>query len=235
MLDTSELETYRSLWKRSKTTPRGFFKSYRAESHLGDIFQVDFNFHENLVRLTLEPASEKGRSYTSTIKRGTIIRERDVFNGVNASLRRKFYPFKDVFSCVPDEDIISTIGGVYDISRVSLGKRVNEPVVAIAEEKVDLKTGEKKDSLWTRFQKSYVDLRERIVDDIYDSILGTSLCVAIYLHFFDYVVLGFSLGFMGIFFGGLDWLVRNRTPFYLKVLSFMVFGSYYFYTGYTRF
>ena len=36
-------------------------------------------------------------------------------------------------------------------------------------------------------------------------------------------------------FGGLDWILRNRTPFYLKVMSFLSFGGYYFYTGFTRF
>ncbi|HNB98610.1 MAG TPA: hypothetical protein PLS71_10230, partial [Leptospiraceae bacterium] len=86
-----------------------------------------------------------------------------------------------------------------------------------------------------RAKDSYADFKIRFLDDLYDSILGVSVCLAIYLHFFDYVVLGFSLAFMGVFFGGLDWILRNRTPFYLKVMSFLSFGGYYFYTGFTRF
>jgi hypothetical protein len=86
-----------------------------------------------------------------------------------------------------------------------------------------------------RVKASYAELKLRFLDDLYDSILGVSVCLAIYLHFFDYVVLGFSLAFMGILFGGFDWILRNRTPFYLKVMSFLSFGGYYFYTGFTRF
>jgi hypothetical protein len=237
MLYDSDFEGFRTWWKRSKSPARGYFKSYRAVSPMGDVFLVDYNFHESLVRLSLEPASEKGRTYTTTIKKGTIIRERDVFNAINTSLKRKFIPFRDVFSCIPDDDVLTSIGGVYDISRVSLGKKVQDasnPVLTESES-VSLpgKTyfGKFTDSL----KASYIEFKFRFLDDLYDSILGVSVCVAIYLHFFDYVVLGFSLAFMGILFGGLDWILRNRTPFYLKVMSFISFGGYYFYTGFTRF
>lgn len=238
MLYDSDYEGFRTWWKRSKTPARGYFKSYRAVSPVGDVFVVDYNFHENLVRLSLEPASEKGRAYTATIKKGTIIRERDVFNAANTSLKKKFYPFRNIFSCIPDDDVLNSIGGVYDISKVSLGKKVQEDASSYIPEaeSVVVPTGE---SFFKRFlgkaKESYVEFKIRFLDDLYDSILGVSVCLAIYLHFFDYVVLGFSLAFMGVFFGGLDWILRNRTPFYLKVMSFLSFGGYYFYTGFTRF
>ena len=239
MLYESDYEGFRAWWKRSKSPARGYFKSYRAVSPIGDVFVVDYNFHENLVRLSLEPASEKGRTYTTTIKKGTIIRERDVFNATNASLKRKFIPFRDVFSCIPDDDVLTSIGGVYDISKVSLGKRTQDDAlspISIESESVVSNTGRTYvGRIADRIKASYVELKLRFLDDLYDSILGVSVCLAIYLHFFDYVVLGFSLAFMGILFGGLDWILRNRTPFYLKVMSFLSFGGYYFYTGFTRF
>lgn len=239
MLYDSDYEGFRTWWKRSKNPARGYFKSYRAVSPVGDVFVVDYNFHENLVRLSLEPASEKGRTYTTTIKKGTIIRERDVFNATNASLKRKFIPFRDIFSCIPDDDVLNSIGGVYDISRVSLGKKVQDSMPSVVTDSIETSPGFVGKSPFKKFKdrlaKSYFDFKIRFLDDLYDSILGVSVCVAIYLHFFDYVVLGFSLAFMGILFGGLDWILRNRTPFYLKVMSFMTFGGYYFYTGFTRF
>lgn len=110
---------------------------------------------------------------------------------------------------------------------------------SVASDSIETTTGFVRNSPLKKFKdrlaKSYFDFKIRFLDDLYDSILGVSVCVAIYLHFFDYVVLGFSLAFMGILFGGLDWILRNRTPFYLKVMSFMTFGGYYFYTGFTRF
>lgn len=240
MLYDSDYEGFRTWWKRSAKPARGYFKSYRAVSPVGDVFLVDYNFHENLVRLSLEPASEKGRTYTTTIKNGTIIRERDVLNAVNTSLRKKFYPFRNIFSCIPDDDVLTSIGGVYDISRVSLGKRNQDSsgYVGVEQSQDTMSNPQKRDYITNLSQKlksSYADFRIRFLDDLYDSILGISVCLAIYLHFFDYVVLGFSLAFMGILFGGFDWILRNRTPFYLKVMSFLSFGGYYFYTGFTRF
>lgn len=238
MLYESDYEGFRAWWNRSKSPARGYFKSYRAVSPIGDVFVVDYNFHENLVRLSLEPASEKGRTYTTTIKKGTIIRERDVFNATNASLKRKFIPFRDVFSCIPDDDVLTSIGGVYDISKVSLGKRAQDAPSQVTVESEFLVGNTGKTNfrrIADRVKASYAELKLRFLDDLYDSILGVSVCLAIYLHFFDYVVLGFSLAFMGILFGGFDWILRNRTPFYLKVMSFLSFGGYYFYTGFTRF
>ncbi|MBP9885342.1 MAG: hypothetical protein KBF93_03535 [Leptospiraceae bacterium] len=241
MLYDSDYEGFRTWWKRSKSPARGYFKSYRAVSPSGDVFLVDYNFHENLVRLSLEPASEKARVYTTTIKKGTIIRERDVFNSVNTSLKRKFYPFKEIYSCIPDDDVLGSIGGVYDISRVSLGKRQQDAGTLSLAASQDQEIGNtlKKTSAFGKLidgiRSSYFDFKIRFLDDLYDSILGVSVCVAIYLHFFDYVVLGFSLALMGVLFGAFDWILRNRTPLYLKVMSFLSFGGYYFYTGFTRF
>lgn len=226
-------EVYRSNWKRNKTLPKGFSKSFRSTTNSGDELQVDYNFHENLVRLGLTVSFEKGKNYTTTIKNGTIIRERDVANGINTSLKKKFIPFKEIFSAIPDDDILETIGGVYDIRKAPLQKYENED--REFSETKSIETVEIKPSLKTKFQKFYKSLKLRILDDVYDTLLGISLCVAIYLHFFDMIILGFALGFMGIFFGALDWLFRNRNPMFLKVISFLFSGGYYFYLGYTRF
>ena len=226
-------EVYRSNWKRNKTLPKGFSKSFRFTSNSGDELQVDYNFHENLVRLGLSVALEKGKNYTTTIKNGTIIRERDVSNGINTSLKKKFIPFKDIFSAIPDEDILETIGGVYDIKKTPLVKYENEDREIFETKSVE--TIEVKSSFKTKIMTLYKNVKIRILDDIYDTLLGISLCVAIYLHFFDMIILGFALGFMGVFFGVLDWLLRKRTPMFIKVISFLFSGGYYFYLGYTRF
>ncbi len=228
-------EVYRSSWKRNKTLPKGFSKSFRSTTPTGDELQVDFNFHENLVRLGLTISFEKGRNYTTTIKNGTIIRERDVLNGVNTSLKKKFIPFKEIFSAIPDEDILETIGGVYDINKTPMLKYENEDSENQISTSKSIETVKIKPTLKEKLNSLYKNLKLRILDDIYDTLLGVSLCTAIYLHFFDMVVLGFALGFMGVFFGVLDWMFRNRNPMFIKVISFLFSGGYYFYLGYTRF
>jgi hypothetical protein len=231
MLDQDFIR-YRSWWKRNRTPARGFYKSYKAVTPSGDTLHLDYNFHENLVRLSLEPSNEKGHSYVTTIKSGTIIRERDMFNSQNTSLKKKFLPFKDIFSCISDEDALSSILGVYEIYKPSLE---NKSVEAKQTESILPQDDLAVEILEGKWKLFYRKFRERFLDDLYDCILGVSLCAALYFHYFDFVVLGFALGFMGVFFGSIDWLMRNRNPLILKVLSFLISGGYYFYTGFTRF
>lgn len=207
---------------------------------------VEYNFHESLVKLQVEPFNENGAIYTSTIKKGMIIRERDVLNGLNFSLKRKFYPYRILFSCLPDEDILESIGGAYEISKVPLFK--TRPRIASQEipEDIDFLKEEQEDPWYKKFigkiqspkvsvQSYFKELKERAVDDVNDSVMGFSMAAVLYFHFFDFVVLGWSLAFLGFLFGGVDWLIRNRSPLILKVLLFLSIGSYFFYTGYTRF
>jgi hypothetical protein len=243
MIYDSDIDLYRRLWKRSRPITQGYQKAYQAKTPSGDFLQVEFSFHDGLVKLQVDPADEKGATYTSTIKKGTIIRERDVLNGFNFPLRKKFLPYKSIFSCLPDEDILEYIGGIYDISRIPLFKyreNYNEvdssdyeiykaPVKSFSQKLKEYFYGTDRSLFsWKRF-------KERVVDDIHDSVLGFSIAGVLYFHFFDYMILGWGLAFLGIFFGGLDWILRNRDPMISKVLIFLLTGSYFFYTGYTQF
>ena len=243
MIYESDIEQYRRLWKRSRPVTQGYQKAYQARTSSGDFLQVEFSFHDGLVKLQVDPSNEKGATYTFTIKKGTIIRERDVLNGFNSPLKKIFLPFKTVFSCLPDEDILDCVGGVYEISKIPLFKyrshksdydpidhEVQSPprksfLTRIADAFFHRENGV---FSWKRF-------RERAVDDLHDSVLGMSLGAVLYFHFFDYMILGWGLGFLGILFGGMDWTLRDREPMIIKVLIFLVTGSYFFYTGYTRF
>jgi len=245
MVYETDIDLYRTWWKRTRAVTQGFQKAYRAKTPAGDHLQVEFNFHDSLVKIQVEPSSEKGSTYTSTIKKGTIIRERDVLHGVSVPLKKKFFPFKTIFSCLPDEDILDTIGGTYDISKVPLFKFRNTPSMDIEYETTE-EVKEKYVPWFNRFigslspknasQSVYIQkLKERAVDDVNDSILGFSIAAVIYFHFFDFIVLGWSLALFGFLFGGVDWVLRDRDPLMLKILLFLCIGSYFFYTGYTRF
>lgn len=246
MVYESEINHYRSWWKRTRVQSQGFQKAYRAKTPAGDVLLVEFNFHESLVKIQLEPSHEHGSSYSSTIKKGVIIRERDVLNGTSYSLKKKFYPFRIIFSCLPDDDILDTIGGIYEISRIPLfrTRSIASPQDIGAD--TDFERAIPEDPWYKKFLgsigspgetvRSYIsNLRERAVDDVNDSVLGFSMAAVLYFHFFDFVVLGWTLAFLGFLFGGVDWIIRDRNPLLIKILLFLVVGSYFFYTGYTRF
>ena len=246
MVYESDIDHYRTWWKRSRAVTQGYQKAYKAKTPAGDNLQVEFNFHDGLVKLQVEPFTELGSAYTSTIKRGTTIRERDVLHGINIPLKKKFYPFRVIFSCLPDQDILDCIGGVYEISKIPLFKyRISDKNDIQYE--VEAEKFLNPESWYQRFlskfkekskdkKSSYLEeLKVRAVDDINDSILGFSIAAVLYFHFFDFVVLGWSLALFGFLFGGVDWVFRNRAPLFLKIFLFLFMGSYFFYTGYTRF
>lgn len=243
MLYESDYDLYRTWWKRARPHTQGYQKCYQAKTPQGDLLQVESNFHEGLVKLQLEPADEKGACYTCTIKKGTIIREREVNSGSSASLKKKFLPFKVLFSCLPDEDAIKSVGGSYGIIWIpSFRKKAGNLSVEVPNFSDSTLP---KPNFWQRVMQSrrtkhqgksrWQRFKERATDDLQDSALGLSFGAVLYFHFFDFVLLGWVLAVLGVLFGGLDWAFRDREPLITKVLLFFLAGSYFFYTGYTQY
>ncbi len=112
---------FRKWWKKETPPAKGYTKSYSATTSSGDILQADLNFHDKKVRLTLEIASENGKIYIATIKDGEIIQEKDLSSGRMVPIYSKLAPFQEVFSCLPDPDLLNTLGGLYGISKQPLG------------------------------------------------------------------------------------------------------------------
>ncbi|MCE9500958.1 MAG: hypothetical protein K8R21_10745 [Leptospira sp.] len=245
MLHDSELETYRKWWKRSKSDIQGFHKSYKAETPDGDLLQVDFNYHERLVRLNVQLARERGKSYVATVKQGSIIREKDVTTNRNTSIKGKVHPFRYIFSCIPDDDLLESVGGAYEISRVSLGKQLLAGELP-PNDGEPFRTEKKRESFFEYLQRRRQEkigrdgtflqrVKRRFWGELHDFLFGSSLGLAVYYHFFDFSILGLSLAIFAFFSGGMDWILRNRNPLMIKVFFFLFTGSYFFYTGYTRY
>jgi hypothetical protein len=258
-MDLAELETYRSWWKKQASQIAGFTRSYIAHTPQGDVLEADFNFHDKLVRLSVELSQESGKNYAATIKNGSIIKEKDITSGRNYPIARKMRPFRDIFSCLPDADLLDSLGGAYEISLVPLGKVERRVGRGVYEEDLSfgrqgLPESTKYDHIfgirretwfqkWRRLRREqrvqkepfWVRFRRRFWADSSDLVLGTALAWVVYNYWFDYVILGLALGVFGFFTGGLDWAFRKRNPLLLKVLSFLCLGSYFFYNGYTRY
>lgn len=262
-MELEELETYRSWWKKQNSSIPGFTRSFIAHTPSGDVLEADFNFHDRLVRLSVESANENGKNYAATIKDGSIIKEKDITSGRNYPITRKIRPFKEIFSCLPDADLLETVGGAYEISLTPLGKTENrigrgiyedEPGSYGSSDPWKLPDSTRYDHIfgitretwfqrwlrkrWERkIQKEpfWTRFRRRFWGETLDIIVGMGLAWVVYNYWFDYVILGAALGGFGLLAGGWDWAFRKRDPLLIKVLSFISLGSYFFYNGYTRF
>jgi len=228
----------------------GFQRSFTAETPLGDIIQADLNFHDKLLKLTLEISRERGKTYTASIKNGSILKEKDITSGRNLPLYNKIYPYKDLISCIPDTDFLEAVSGAYDIYKPNFPEQFEYGRVDSISTKYDHIFGIKRETYLQKFFREWKENRIRIkkakgplwqrikrrsLGELHDLILGTSLSTAIYYHYFDYVILGLMLGTMGVVTGGMDWWLRKRDPLLTKVLLFLIAGSYFFYNGYTRY
>lgn len=239
-----DYELFRTWWKKSTFKSQGYQKTYTLKTPKGDVLQADFNFHENLVKLTLKIAAEKGNTYTAVVKKGNLIRERDASNKRSFPVKKKFLPFKDIFSTLPDEDLLVALGGTFQISTVSLGRKQTDETFdksgdysykdILSDETFfsRLKRRFRSESvpklpLWTRF-------KQRFWGDLHDSVLGLSIGSAVYFQFFDLTLLGLVLASLGVVSGGMDLQLRKRPPLFTKIFLFLAFGSYFFYTGYTK-
>ncbi|MDV6236841.1 hypothetical protein CH379_014525 [Leptospira ellisii] len=240
-----DYSVFRRWWKKETPPAKGYTKSYSATTPSGDILQADLNFHEKKVRLTLEIAGENGRIYIATVKNGEVIQEKDLSTGRMVPIYSKLAPFQDIFSSLPDSDLLNTLGGLYGISRNPLGQ-TEERTVRPWElsNRYDHIFGiHRERSFWERVfsrRREYrepwiVRFKKRVWSELQDLILGTCCAFGIYYGYTDFYLLGFSLAVFGLLFGGLDWMLRKRNPLFVKVLLFMSLGSYFYYVGYTRY
>lgn len=244
MVSQEDLERMRKWWRRENPPPKGFTKSYSAETPSGDKLQMDLNYYDQIVRLTLELGDENGRIYVATIKNGMVIREKDLSSGRPAHLSGKIGPFSSLISCIPDSDLLECMDGAYGVSKTPLGAPIRkessdnfnfstkyDAIFGIVREnwwERFLRRRRRKESLWVRFKR-------RFWSELMDLSMGTAAGVGVYYAYFDYYLLGFFLAFLGLLFGGLDWIMRRRNPWILKVMGFMSLGTYFFYDAYTRF
>lgn len=232
-------------WRKQKPRIPGFVRSYFCETPLGDKLEADFNFHEKLVRLTVEIREEKNRIYSSTIQDGLVLAEKDMTSGRAYPVFRKIWPFREHFSDLPDPDLVIAIGGCYDIFPLfdpEAYRRISERKFS----RYDSVFGFKREGFWERFWRErreakhergslWQRFKRRFWGDLQDIAVGTLACFAIYHFYYDFVFLGLSLATTGMVAGIMDFIVRKRSILMTKVLSFLSLGSYFFYNGYTRF
>lgn len=238
---TSDFKLFRTWWKSSKPITHGYNKSYIAKTPGGDILRVEYNFKEGIVKLSIRNASEKGKEYIAIVKKGTSIREKDISTNSNIPFKKKLLPFRDIFSSIPDDEILKSLGGIYGISIISRGIDQEDKTPDLTGE-FSVKPSIPGETFFQRLRRVHPKqpkkplwqrIKERFWGEVHDLAIGASLSIAIYFNYYDYIVLGASIAALGFVFGGLDWIVRNRAPLLSKVVLFLIIGSYFFYTGYT--
>ncbi|MDF3819526.1 hypothetical protein P3G55_06430 [Leptospira sp. 96542] len=241
----------KQIWRKQKPRTPGFIRAFTMETPLGDVLGAEFNFHERLVRLSVEIKEEKGRMYGATVKNGAVLSEKDISAGRAYPAFRKIWPFRDYFASLPDKDLLASLGGAYEIyppfePESDPERRERQKTPYFGSTRYDNIFGIVRETRFQRFFRKRREAREargplwprfkaRVLGDLQDISLGLGFGYLVYQTYYDYVVLGLALGVLGMVLGLVDFLIRKRSVLMTKVLSFLTLGSYFFYNGYVYF
>jgi len=221
-------------WSNVKNPAWEYPEIYTTMTMHYDQIKVEINRAAGQVRLELKTL--RGEHYESIIKQGVVLREKDLKTGALTDLTDVLSIYRKDFSSLPDTPTLELIGGNYGILTEFLGTA--ERIVI-------------KDSVPFRFwrflrnlpglirnlfRRSWGDVRyytasARPADAIDIAIIGAAAYTA-FSYNFDYLNAGFTLCIMAALTGLIDWLIRKREPWLMKIYASVALGSAAFYRGY---
>ena len=200
-----------------------------------DQVKVEANRAAGQVRL--EVKTLRGEHYESIIKQGVVLREKDMKTGALTDLSDILSIYRKDISSLPDTPILELIGGNYGILTEFLGTAerivVNDTTLAKR-----LMRGIRGilPGLRALFSRGWSDLKyynnSMRKADLVDMTLIAGATYAAFTYNFDYLNAGFTLCIMAALTGMVDWLIRRREPWLLKIYASVALGSVAVYRGY---
>ncbi len=221
-------------WKRRPSEIRGYNRTLYGTSDDGDYLRVDYDLKEKRARLYVEISEEGGAPYYAVIQDGRVGAERSVQSGRSGNFSDRFRSRSDLFSTVPNRDVLSLLEGHYGISsrkrstpeRENRGSTLEETRRRYfsRDENPYIGTGEGEP---VRFLRGFGLL------DLLDLLAGFLLSGLIfYLAGFNFMVAGILLAVYGLIIGLIDMFLRERDPVMIKVVLLLLAGGGLYVYGY---
>ena len=220
-------------WKKRPSEIRGYHRTLYCTSDNNDYHRVDYNIKEKAARIYIEIADEGGAAYYTVIKDGKVTAEKSVSSGRTFGFSEKFRNRSDVFSTIPNREVIKLINSNYGIgsipkrtrAKIERKKLIEETKKKYFQPEPEVSKGEsKKDGL------SFGELK---FIDIVDFVIGLMLSVgSFYLFDYSYIAMGVVAAFFGIIIGLIDMLFRKRAPYFFKMIIFIIGGTASYLHGY---
>lgn len=229
------------LWKKTKPSP-GYNRAYIAILADKSKFIIEYNFVREIVKIEYYPSNDY-KYYYAIIQRGTILQEREFPSHRPISLFSKINNFRNFFSYLPDEQVLKTIGGCYNIPTKSLHPQsISEfDIVQLKKRIYNFKPKNFLKSI-----KRYLEQKEikqsqlkgiykilyRLPDDVFDILVQIVLFYQFYTGKLTSLAFSFYSIFYGIFSGVVDIYWRRRNPLIIKTLFSIIPGLIIFWFYY---
>ena len=212
---------------------RGYNRTLYTTTDDNEYLRVDFDLKGKRIRLYIEDKDEGGNPYYSVINNGKITVERNATSGRVSDLHEKFSKRAEIFSTIPNADVVRLIGGNYGIgvkSRERFYWRQQPPKSAELVKKKDYVPS------YAAGSESGFPSRKKVkrfyFGDILDIIIGVLLCAGLYLYNHSFVTMGVLSAFIGIFVGLLDVFYREKRLNLIKMILFLFAGMVFYIYGY---
>lgn len=220
----------RRKWQSLFSSRPGFESSYSTVTPQGDDLNVDFNSRLPMVSIRIRPAKELGNEYVALIQDGKIMRQYEASSGRFLDLNARIRPLAFCFENLPNQAILQAIGRNFGIPSSNRLDAWEVTARAIRRKGQSARPAALKGYLQERRRAEQAarpfwrQLLHRLPAEGLDISLGVVAYWTLSTGFFGAVEAALLLGFLGIFFGGLDWAWRQRSPFLPKVLLFLLAG-----------
>ncbi len=222
----------RFYWKRRPSEIRGYHRTLYLNAENGDYLRVDYNLKDKRIRLYIEDSDEGGNPYYSVISNGRVTAERNATTGRGYNLSGKFRRRADLFSTIPNREVIRLINKKYGI-----GESGEDPNRREIQRKKELEKTRKR-YFRTDATPSYGSGRKTVprphvgITDVKDVVTGTILTGGMFFLTYDLVKTGIVAAFCGITMGMLDIFIRNRPTILVKLFVFIIAGLILYVYGY---
>lgn len=221
-------------WKRRPSEIRGYNRTLYGTSEDGDYLRVDYSLKEKRARLYVEVAEEGGAPYYAVIQDGRVGAERSVQSGRSGNFSDRFRKRAELFSTVPNREVLSLLEGHYGISarkKSTAGKEKSGSTLEETrrryfspEENPYIGTSEREP---VRFFRGFGLL------DLLDFLTGFMVSGLIfYVTGFNFMFAGIILAAYGLAIGLIDMFLRERDPVMIKVIMLLLAGGGLYIYGY---
>ena len=226
-------------WKRRPSEIRGYHRTLYVTTEDGDYLRVDYNIKEKRVRLYIEDVEEGGNPYYSVIANGKVVVERNATTGRVNNLYEKFNKRTEIFSSIPNNEVLWLINKNYGIagstSEVDSSERKRSREI---ERKKELERTRQKYFKPEEYPHYSIRPKEEIKErkirmvDFFDFFIGALLCISLYIYDRNFVIVGILSAFIGIVIGFVDIFFRKRIPLFMKMIFFIIVGVASYIYGY---
>lgn len=222
-------------WQSMKNPSWDYPELYTTVTVHYDQIKVEASRATGQVRL--EVKTLRGEHYESIIKNGVVLREKDLKTGALVDLTDILSIYRKDFSSLPDTPLLALIGGNYGILTEFLGtaERIIVRDRTLLARLMRLVRGILpwlRNRLRTSMANvGYYTAAARKADFVDMAIIGTATYAA-FSYNFDYLSAGFTLCTMAVITGLVDWLIRKREPWLMKIYASVGLASVAVYRGY---